>query len=111
MKIFLIIYLTGVIFSIYKSIQRMMSYENEIIVLDLLQIFTWSLISWVMLFVFYYDQIGNFLTGLLDFLVFLETKVTKIEKIVVWRKKNTVLPGGDKLQHPIHTTINIGGDK
>ena len=88
MKIWLIIYLLGILFSFFKSIQKMMSFENEITVLDLLQICTWSLISWVMLFVFYYDQIGDFLSGLLDFIVFLETKVTRIEKIVIWRKKN-----------------------
>lgn len=80
MKILLIIYLLGVIFSFCKSIQKMMSFENEITILDLFYTLIWSLFSWGFCVVLYIDEITIFFDKV-------EANLNKFNRIVIWKKK------------------------
>jgi hypothetical protein len=107
MKIWLIIYLSGVIFSFFKSIQKMMSFENEITILDLIYTFIWSLFSWGFCVVLYIDEITTFADKV-------EVYLQKLGKVVVWRKgKKFPLLSSDKNNSDrlTYTTIPAGEDK
>ena len=68
-----------IFFSFYKSIKRIMSFDNEITILDLFYTLIWSLFSWGFCIVLYIDEITTFADKV-------EAELQKLSKIVVWKK-------------------------
>ena len=79
MKVWLSIYVLGVLFSFFKTIQKMKSFENEITLLDLFYTLIWSLLSWGFCVVLYIDEITAFANKI-------EAELQKLSKVVVWKK-------------------------
>ena len=80
MKIFLIIYLLGVLFSIYTFFKKFLLQQETITLMEILSAFIWSIFSWGMCFVLYIDNVVVFTDKV-------GARLDKIGDTVVWKKK------------------------
>jgi hypothetical protein len=79
MKVWLIIYLLGVLFSIYTFFKRFLLHQETITLMEILSTFVWSFFSWGMVFVLYIDEVVVFTDKV-------GARLDKIGSTVIWKK-------------------------